>query len=155
MAMGFRAVGASLIFVRRGLGLAGAPSSNAGRRNGSLPRPNNEAGGSLLTRPLEVSPSAPPAQAARSDALLRLRLQRSQFGLAAQGQDAHLARAVDRHDHLGLAIALIEGDVADFRAPHRQLERGPLVAARVVFDDLIRGPQIAPYVVVVVHRDMV
>ena len=45
--------------------------------------------------------------------------------------------------------------MADFRAAHRQFERGPLAGGRVVFGDVIRGPQIGPHVVVIVHRDVV
>src|SRR5262249_22824000 len=44
-----------------------------------------------------------------------LRLEGRDFRLAAQGHDAHLAVAIDRHDDLGDAIALQQRDVADFR----------------------------------------
>src|SRR5690242_21390449 len=62
-------------------------------------------------------------------ALLRLRLERRELGIAAQRHDSHLARAVDRHDNEQPAVALAQGDVADFGAAHRQIEQGPGVAA--------------------------
>ena len=38
----------------------------------------------------------------------RLRLERREIGLAAQPHDAHLVGAIDRQDHLGRAVALVE-----------------------------------------------
>src|SRR5437773_1801352 len=87
--------------------------------------------------------------------LLHLRFELGEFRLAAQGHHAHLTRPVDRHDHLGLAVALQERHVADFGTTHRQLEGGPLAGAWIVFGDVIRGPQIGPHVVVIVHRYVV
>src|SRR3984893_18945346 len=88
----------------------------------------------------------PPAWFARCQAALarRLRLEHREIGLAAQPHDAHLVGAIDRQDHLRPAVALVERDVANFGPAHRQFEYGPPRTARVVFDDLVVGPQIAP-----------
>ena len=45
--------------------------------------------------------------------------------------------------------------MTDFRAVYGQIEQGPLVGARIVFKDPIRGPQVAPNVVLAVHDGVV
>src|SRR6266849_2719322 len=61
------------------------------------------------------------------ESLLRLRLESRELGLAAHGHDTHLAGAVDRHHHGYPVAALVQRDVTDFRAAHRQIEYGPSV----------------------------
>src|SRR5262245_40694391 len=87
--------------------------------------------------------------------LLRLRLQRVELRFASQGQHAHLAGAVDRHDGGDAVAALEQRDVADLGAAHRQVEHGPGVRRRVVAHNAVRGPQVAPHSVLAVDRDVV
>src|SRR5438093_1615719 len=54
-----------------------------------------------------------------------------------------------------LPVALVQRDMADFRAAHRQIENGPRVDTRIELDDAVRGPQVAPRVVLAVDGDVI
>src|SRR6185503_20184774 len=75
--------------------------------------------------------------------------------VAAHGHDAHLIGAIHGHADLGHAATLVDREVAHFGAANRHFEHGPLLRAGVVFEDLVIGPEIAPYIVLAVDMDVI
>src|SRR5436853_944296 len=71
-----------------------------------------------------------------------------EIGFAANGQKTHLVGPVHRHADFHAAIRLVvHGEMADFSATHGQWECRPLVGRRVVTEDFVRRPKVAPHIV--------